>query len=81
MEIILTETVSRGTTMTTDGFSVNDINYRASEERKFYFWVKYVVDALDLLGSETDGHLENMGRLLLDYYGAVNVSPKVIKQI
>ena len=67
--------------MTTEEFSVNDINYHLFEERNFYFWVKCGIDALDLLGPETDGHLENIKRLLLDYYGSVDVSPEVVERI
>ena len=51
------------------------------EERSSYFWVKCVVDALELIGPETDGHLENMIRLLLNYYSARDVSTETIEQI
>ncbi len=67
--------------MTTDEFSLSNFNDGAFEERNFYFWVKCVIDALDLIGPETDSHLENTKRLLLDYYGAANVSPEAVKQI
>jgi len=69
------------TDMTTEGSILDDIPESVFEERNFYFWVKCVVDALDLIGPETDSHLENMIRLLLDYYGATDVSPEAVERI
>jgi len=51
------------------------------EEHNSYFWVKCVVDSLELIGSETDSHLENMIRLLLGYYDSDGVSTETIEQI
>ena len=51
------------------------------EERDYYFWVRTVVDALDLIGPETDSNLERMCRLLLEYAQSVEASPEAIEQI
>ena len=51
------------------------------EERNSHFWVKCVVDALQLIGPETDSHLESMIRLLLGYYDSDRVSTETIEQI
>ncbi len=67
--------------MTNDGSILDDLPESVFEERNFYFWVKCVIDALDLLGPETDSHLEEMSRLLLDYYGGADVSAEAVKQI
>lgn len=69
------------TDMTPDGFILDNISESAFEERNFYFWVRCVIDALDLIGPETDSHLEEMSSLLLDYYGAADVSPDAIERI
>jgi len=55
--------------------------HNAFEERTFHFWVKCVIDALALLGPETDSHLEEMSRLLLDYSSGIDVSSGAIEQI
>lgn len=67
--------------MTPDGFILDDVSESVFGERNFYFWVRCVVDALDLIGPETDDHLENMIRLLLDYYSGADVSPEAVEQI
>ena len=67
--------------MIEDDFSLYDFKASAFEERYFYFWVKCVIEALGLIGPETDNHLENMSRMLLDYYGGADVSSEAIEQI
>ena len=67
--------------MTTDRFILDDIPESVFEERNFYFWVKCVVDALELIGPGTDSDLENMSRQLLDYYGAGDVNTETVEQI
>jgi len=67
--------------MTPNDLPLDCIPYDAFEERNFYFWVRTVIDALDLIGPETDSHLENMSRLLLDYYGTPDVSPEAVERI
>ena len=51
------------------------------EEHNSYFWVKCVVDSLELIGSETDSHLESMTRQLLNYYGVGDVNAETIEHI
>ncbi len=67
--------------MTPNDLPLDCIPYDAFEERNFYFWVRTVIDALDLIGPETDSHLENMIRLLLGYYSGADVSPEAIERI
>lgn len=67
--------------MTLDEFLLDDINPHAFGERNFYFWVRNVIDALALLGPETDINLESMSNLLLDYHAGGNVSLKSVKEI
>lgn len=67
--------------MTTDEFSLYNFKSSAFEVRNFYFWVKCVIGALDLIGPETDNHLENMSRMLLDYYGGADMSSEAVERI
>jgi len=67
--------------MTIDEFLLNDINSRAFNENNFYFWLKSVIDSLNLLGSETDSNLERIIRLLLDYYTGADITSEAIDSI
>jgi len=67
--------------MTTDKFILDGIPESAFGEQNFSFWIKCVVDGMDLIGPETDSHLEDMIGALLDYYGSADVSPEVVERI
>ena len=67
--------------MIEDKFQLYNFKSSAFEQRNFYFWVKCVIDALDLIGPETDNHLEDMSRMLLEYYGGADVSSEAIELI
>jgi len=40
--------------MTTDEFSVNDINYHLFEERNFYYWQYGIESSFDLINLSND---------------------------
>lgn len=65
--------------MTPDGSILDDVPESVFGEHNFYFWVKCVIDALDLLGSETDEDLKRMCQLLLDYHTGADVAPETIE--
>jgi hypothetical protein len=63
---------------------LNDYLYdchNAFEERNYYFWIRTVIDALDLIGPQTDGHLENMKLMLLNYARSTDASPEAVERI
>ena len=67
--------------MTPNEFSLGNFPESAFGEQNFYFWVKCVVDGLDLIGPETDSHLENMIQVLLDYYSNADDGPEAVERI
>lgn len=64
--------------MTPDGFILDNLPESVYEERNFYFWVRTVIDAIDLLGSETDDDLKRMCQSLLDYHAGADVASETI---
>lgn len=67
--------------MTIDEFLIDDISPEAYGEPNFLFWTQTVIDAMALLGPETDSDLQRLCQLLLDYYSGFDVEPKAIEDI
>ena len=64
--------------MTNDVSILDNIPESVFEERNFYFWVRCVVDAMELLGPDTDEDLKRMCQSLLDYHAGADVAPEII---
>ena len=64
--------------MTLDEFLIDDISPQAYDAPNFLFWVETVVDAMALLGPDTDANLERLTKRLLDYYAGADISPEDI---
>ena len=64
--------------MTLDEFLIEYLDEQAYAEPNFRFWVQTVVDAMTLLGPDTDSNLEYLTQRLLDYYDGTDVSSEDI---
>ena len=64
--------------MTADGCILDDLPESVFGEHNFYFWVRCVIDAMDLLGPETDDNLKRMCQSLLDYHSGADVASETI---
>ena len=67
--------------MTISEFLIEDISCRAFDGCNFLFWVRTVIDAMKLIGPETDSNLERMSKLLLDYHAGTDVTPEEVDGI
>jgi hypothetical protein len=66
--------------MTIDEFLQN-LPEKAFDHPNFYFWIRNVIDAIGLLGPETERDLERYSRLLLDHHSGVDISEGVLEDI
>ena len=64
--------------MTLGEFLIDDISSQAYGQPNFLFWVRTVIDAMTLLGPETDADLERLTKRLLSYYVGADISPEDI---
>src|ERR1051325_1703363 len=62
-------------------FLIDNVGEQAYGQPGFYFWIRTVIDAMDLLGPVTDPDLERLCRLLLDYHSGGQVGSEVIDGI
>jgi len=67
--------------MTIDEFLIEHLEPTLFEEPYFYFWVKTVLEAMELLGPETDDDLNRLRHLLLEYYTTDNIPAERIDDI
>ena len=67
--------------MTLDEFLIDDISPQVYDAPNFLFWVETVVDAMALLGPDTDANLERLTKRLLNYYSRANITPEDVDGI
>ena len=67
--------------MTLDYFLTDSLDEKAYGEQNFRFWVQPVVDAMTLLGPETDSDLERLAQRLLGYYAGADINAQEIDGI
>lgn len=67
--------------MTIDEFLIDYLDEQAYSEPNFRFWVQTVVDAMALLGPDTDRDLERLTQRLWNYHAGTDVEAQEIDGI